>query len=252
MRSRQSGLILMAVVAVAGLAGACLGRPIPVQLPQATHLAPAAPWTPSPTFTSSPTLAPVAPAMTSTPDRLPDDWIEHEDQWIRISLPRDWQVVDLTSTDVQAAFANLQQTHPQMADIIGSPDVLLSAHLWAFGPPGDGLTDNLNIRRSPLGAERITDMQGQVLDLLMKQLGETGFTELSGDSSLRINGLPAAHIFYTLPIAAGDKATPAIRGHQYLVLSDSDLWILSYSTKRDREAMMGPLFEESARSFRLQ
>ena len=190
--------------------------------------------------------------MTSTPQGLPSDWVEHEAQSIRIALPPDWQVVDLTSDHVEAAFADLEQTHPQMAGIIGSPAAMLSADLWAFGPPNKDFAENLNIRRSPLGAERITDVQRQVLDLLLKQLGEAGFTELSSDASLRVNDLPAARISYTLPTTTGDKAAPAIRGHQYLVLSDSDLWILSYSTLPEREARMAPIFEKSARSFRLQ
>ena len=255
MKGWQGRQILLAAVVVIGLAGACLGRPAAVQSPQAplpTRTALAAPSTPSPTFTSRPTLAPVASAMTSTPDSLPNDWIEHEDQSIRISLPRDWQVVDLTSSNVQLAFADLKQKHPQMADIIGSPDVMLSATLWALGPAGNALADNLNIRRAPLGAERITDMQGQVLDLLLKQLSVAGFTELSSDASLRIDGLPAARISYTLPLSTEDEAAPTIRGHQYLVLSDSDLWLLSYSTTPEREAEMAPIFEQSARSFQLR
>ncbi len=252
MRGWQGKPILMAAVAVVGLTGACLGRPTPVQPPQNTVVAPAVPPTPSPTQTSPATLAPAAPTMTCTPASLPNDWIEHEDRSIRIALPRDWQVVDLTSDDVQAAFADLKQSHPQMADIIGSPDEMLNAHLWAFGRAGNDFADNLNIRRSPLGAEKITDVPEDVLDLLLRQLGEAGFADLSSDSSLQINGLPAARVFYTLPIAAGDEATRARRGHQYMVVSDSDLWILSYSTTPEREVEMAPIFEQSARSFRLQ
>lgn len=221
----------------------------PAQTALPTQTAPAAP---SPTFTARPTLKPAAQTATPTPESVPADWLEHEDGSIRIALPRDWQVVDLASDDVQAAFADLKQNHPQMADIIGSPDAMLSAHLWAFGPTGNGFANNLNIRRSPLGAERITDVQGHVLDLLLRQLGEAGFTEVSSEASLRISGLPAARIRYTLPTANGVEATPTIRGHQYLVLSDSDLWILSYSTILEREALVTTIFEESARSFRLR
>lgn len=252
MRGWQGGLILMAAVAVAGLAGSCLGRSTPVQPPQTTRVTPSVPSTPSPTFTSPPTLAPAAPVMTSTPDGLPNDWIEHEERSIRIALPRDWQVVDLTSDDAQAAFADLQRNHPQMADIIGSPEAMLSATLWAFGPENNDFADNLNIRRSALGAGRTTDVQWDVLDLLLKQLGEAGFTEVSSEASLRIDGLPAARVFYTLPMATGDEAIPTIRGHQYLILSDSDIWILSYSTIREHEARMTTIFEKSARSFRLR
>ena len=251
MRRRWVQRIFLSALALTGLAGTCSVRPTPVHSPEATLPARTAP-APSPTFTRPSTLAPTAPAMTSTPDGLSDDWIEHDNQSIRIALPRDWQLADLPSKDVQEAFVDLKKNHPQMADIIGSPDAMLSATLWAFGQAENDFADNLNIRRSPLGAERITDVQRDVLDLLLKQLGEVGFTELTSDASLRINGLPAARIFYTLPTTTSEEAAPAIRGHQYLVLSDSDLWILSYSTLPEREARMAPIFEESARSFRPQ
>jgi len=251
MRGRRAQQLLLSALALIGLASACSVRPTPVQLPEATLPSRTAP-APSPTFTRSQTLTPAAPAATAAPGGLPKDWIEYTDQSIRIALPRDWLVVHPTSCDAQAALAELKQTHPQMAGIIGSPDAMLSTTLWAFGPASNDFADNLNIRQSPLGAERLTDVQEDVLDRLLAQLGEAGFTELSSDANLRINGQPAARVRYTLPPTTSENATSAIRGHQYLVLSDSDLWILTYSTIPEREARMASIFEESARSFRPQ
>jgi hypothetical protein len=194
----------------------------------------------------------VAATVTPAASLLPDDWINYENQNVQLSLPRGWQMIELTSDDAQAALESMKQDNPHMAGIIASPDALQDAALWAFGPADREFTDNLNIRRSQLGAERITDMQGQVLDLLVPQLNEAGFGVLSSDANLRINGLPAAHIIYTLPTTAGGQPPVEIRGHQYLVLSDSYLWILSYSTTPERDARMAPMFEQSARSFRPQ
>ena len=250
-RSHATILPLITFVALVGLVGACSGRPAPGQTLPSTRQAPTTP-APSPTFTQWPTAALAPASATPSPSRLPEDWIDFENRSVRLALPPTWQVVEPTSGDAQAALEDLRQNNPQMADIIGTPGALQSAALWAFGPASSEFTDSLNIRGSLLGAERITDMQGQVLDLLLPQLDKAGFAVLSSDANLLINGLPAARITYTLPTTSAGKSTPAIRGHQYLVLSDSHLWILSYSTTREREARMAPIFEQSARSFRPQ
>ncbi len=251
MKTWRLGTTLLPVIALAGLVGACSSKPastqaVPSTRPTLTLSAP------SPTFAHRPTATLATPVVTLTPSLLPHDWIDYENQHVRLALPPDWQVIELTSGDAQAALENLRQDNPQLAGIIGNADALQSAALWAFGPTNGEFTESLNIRRSPLGAERITDMQGQALDLLLPQLDKAGFVVLSSDASLRINGLPAARIDYTLPIITAVKPTVNIRGHQYLVLSDSDLWILSYSTTPERDARMAPIFEQSARSFRPQ
>lgn len=251
MRRWQVQAILVPAVALVGLMGACSGRPAPVQAPAATRPAPAL-STPSPAPTQRPTVTLAPPTATLTSSGLPDGWIDYENQSIRLALPPDWQVVEPTSGSADAVLESLKQNHPQMADIIGSAAELEDVALWAFGLTSNKFTDNLNIRRSPLGAERITDMQEQVLDLLLPQLDKAGFAVISSNGSLRINGLPAARITYTAPTTTALKPQPAIRGHQYLVLSDSDLWILSYSTTPDREARIASIFEQSARSFRPQ
>ena len=250
-RSRATLLQLIAFVALVGLVGACSGRPAPDQTLPSTRPSPATP-APSPTFTQRPTTAPALPSVTSAPSPLADDWIDYENESVRLALPPNWKTIELTSGEAQAALEDLKQDNPQMADIISSPGVLQSAVLWAFGPANSEFADNLNIRGAPLGAERITDMQGQVLDLLLPQLDRAGFAVLSSDAGLRINGLPAARITYTLSTTTAGKSTSAILGHQYLVLSDSHLWILSYSTTPERDGRMAPIFEHSARSFRPQ
>lgn len=249
MRTSQTRIGLL--IALFGLVAACSSRPTPVQIRRSTPPT-SATSAPSPTITHRATVTKVAATVTPVASPLQDDWIHYENEHVQLSLPRGWQVIELTSDDAQAAFESMKRDNPQMAGIIASPDALQDAALWAFGPGDREFTENLNIRRSPLGAERITDMQEQVLDLVAPQLEKAGFGVLSSEANLRINGLPAAHVIYTLPTITADASPIEIRGHQYLVLSDSDLWILSYSTMPERDARMAPVFEQSARSFRPQ
>ena len=71
----------------------------------------------------------------------------------------------LSQGDLQAVFADFQKTNPELAKIIGSAEALQGVALWAFKTGGADaaggnatFADNLNIRRSPLGDEKITDM----------------------------------------------------------------------------------------------
>lgn len=248
MKTWHPGAILLPVIALVALIDGCTFTAATPPLPPTQAASPAS--SPSSTIAVRATATMMSATASPTPDRLPDGWTSHENHQVRLSLPPDWQVIEMTSVDAQAALENLKQDNLQMAGIIGSPDALLSAALWAFGPPSEEYTDNLNVRRSPLGVEGITDMQGQVLDLLLPQLEMAGFDVSSTDASLRINGLPAARITYTLPMSSTSKQSFDIRGRQYLVLTDTDLWILSYSTTQAREARLAPVFEQSARSFR--
>ncbi len=41
--------------------------------------------------------------------------------------------------------------------------------------------------------------------------------------------MPAAHIAFSYPVTLTDGTTAKLSGHQYLVATPTDLWILSYS-----------------------
>jgi hypothetical protein len=252
MKKRDLVLTRMPLVVLAALIGGCTLRTVTTPAPTAPHIATPAP-APSRTaaITATATLA-AATLIPSASDRLPDGWTSFENQHVRLALPPDWQVIELTPGDAQAALEDLKRSNPQMAGIIGGPDALQDTALWAFGPTHEGFSDSLNIRQSPLGAAQITDMQEEVLDLLLPQLKKAGFDVSSTDAGLRINGLPAAHISYTIPGSTTSEQTFDIRGHQYLVLAGADLWILSYSSTPERDARMAPIFEQSARSFQPQ
>lgn len=204
--------------------------------PTATVEAPPAP-TPTPV---PPTAVPAA--------ALPDDWVEHEGSDFSLGLPQDWQVQEFSQGDMETIFAEMQKTNPQMAEIIGSAEQLQGVALWAFAPAAEGTSfvDNLNIRRTPLEGQQVGDLS-EVTDVLVEQYQQLNFEEVTARADFEIGGFPAAYATYLMPLTTSDGSQVKIQGHQYLVLTDTDLWILSYSFGPDSADTS--IHEQSAQSF---
>ena len=211
---------------------------------------------PAPT-PATPTVVPATPTPTAVPAApTPDGWTEHQSGDMTISLPADWEVLALSQGDLQAVFADFQKTNPELAKIIGSAESLQGVALWAFRAGGAdtagidaAFADNLNIRRSPLGSQKITDM-ADVTPAILDQYRQLGFELGTTETDLQIGGQPAAHIAFSYPVTLADGTSATLNGHQYLVATPTDLWILSYSAGPGNEAALKPVFEQSAESFR--
>lgn len=239
---RQFGGRLV-LAAAALLLVAC--APAPSATPTATP-----PTAPLPTVAATPrptaTLAPTATAtITATPDAYAG-WQTVETDALTIRLPADWQAVDLMQEDIDAIFEQLKEDRPALTGIVERSGVSKEFDLVAFGPDDDGYADNLNIRRAPPVAERITDLQTQVLDYLVPQYRLLGLDPTDVSADLRTDsGLPMGRIVYTLS-PAGE--VPELRGTQYLVLAEDELWIMTYVTRAQRDDVAPP-FEQSAMTF---
>ena len=185
----------------------------------------------------------------------PDGWTEHKSGDVTISLPADWEVLALSQGDLQAVFAAFQKTNPELAKIIGSAEALQGVALWAFKADAAGIdaafADNLNIRRSPLGGQKITDM-ADVTPAILDQYRKLGFALGTTETDLQIGGQPAAHIAFSYPVTLPDGSSAKLNGQQFLVATPTDLWILSYSAAPGNEDALQPVFEQSAESFRVK
>ncbi len=212
-----------------------------------------------PAAPSTPTVVPATPTPTAIPGTpTPTGWTEHMSGDVTIWLPMNWEVLALHQGDLQAIFAEFQKTNPELAKIIGSADALQGVALWAFKSSDAGATgsdaafaDNLNIRRSPLGGQKIAKMD-DVLPAIIDQYRQLGFEVGATETNLQIGGYPAAHIGYSYPITLPDGTSAKLNGHQYLVATPTDLWVLSYSAAPGNEDAMKPAFEQSAQSFRVK
>jgi len=202
---------------------------------------------------ATPTVVPATPTPTAVPAApTPDGWTEHQAGDVTISLPADWEVLALSQGDLQAVFADFQKTNPELAKIIGSAEALQGVALWAFKSAGGdaaAFADNLNIRRSPLGGQKVTAM-ADVTPAILDQYRKLGFELGATETDLQIGGHPAAYIAFSYPVTLPDGKSAKVNGHQYLVATPTDLWILSYSAGPGNEDALKPVFERSAESFR--
>lgn len=203
---------------------------------------------PAPTPVPTPTPTPAPP--TPTPDT---GWVEHAAGDLTISLPKEWEILELGSGDIETLFAEFQRTNPELAQVIGSAEALQGVSLWGFNRsnPDAAFVDNLNIRRSALNGQKVEKMQ-DVVDAVVAQYKQIGFEVTQTQADLQVGELPAAHIAYNFQVTGSDGQPAAVTGHQYLVASATDLWILSYSAGPGNDTALAPIFEKSALSFRVR
>ena len=200
---------------------------------------------PAPPTPSAPTAAPAAPTA--------EAWVQHSAAGMGISLPAEWQALNLSRGDVQTLFADFEKKNPELARIIGSADALQDVALWAFraAGPDAAFVDNLNIRRTPLGAQKVEQMP-DVLGPVLDQYRQLGFEIGESRADLQIGGHPAARLAYSFQFAAGEGRSLRLSGTQYLIAAPGDLWILSFSAAPGNETTLAPVFEQIAQSFRTQ
>ncbi len=209
--------------------------------------APTATPTPAPTTSraATPTIEPTAAA-----EELPEGWQRKTTDQLSIALPPEWRTLELGGEDAQTLFDELQKTNPDLAGVIGGPKALESAVLWTFGPLQIDFVDNMNIRRSPWGlAGRLYDLDDAV-EVLLPQYEKMGMKVSSTDTGLRIFDLPTARVSYTMQVKGASGEPLEVRGRQYLLAAERDLWVISYSTTSEREETMAEVFERSVQSFR--
>jgi len=208
--------------------------------------------TPGASATASPTGT-VSPAGTAT---VPAGWLKRETANLVIWLPANWEALEVTQTDAETLFGDFQKRNPDHAKVIGNAQALQGVSLWAFNTrsaePGPwtgqgGLVDNLNIRRTPLGGQ--TPTVQSVLDAIVSQYRQLGFTVHQSAADLRIGGRPAGRIEYNFPVTAANGQQISAEGVQYLAISDTALWVLSFTAGPGQKAILASVFEASALSF---
>jgi hypothetical protein len=197
--------------------------------------------------TESPSPAPSAtPAPTATADAF-EGWKTITTDAFSISVPTDWEVIDLSEDEIGALIEKLELKNKVLATVLERTPNLADFELIALAPPLDGFSDNLNIKRAPLGAERVDDLEAWLREALLPQYGLMGLKPWGERADLVTDaGLPMARVMIRPPTTADG---PELRGRQYFVLTDTDMWALSYTTLEDRGDSAPTEFEKSARSF---
>lgn len=232
------------LTAAALLLAACAPQPTTTPLPPTATVAPTATRLPS-TPTPPPTLtATSAPSPTEDAYR---GWQVIDRERFSIRLPAGWQALDLTEQNLKALLADLEQYQAvigwQLDPAEGSQGLDLAAQLGADGD----VSHSLNIRHTPLGAQRFEDAQA-LLAVLAPQVELLGFKVTEQRADLRTDGgLPMARLSYALLPTM--KGQPEARGQQYIVLTDTDLWGLTFTAAAGQVTAAPPEFEQAAKSF---
>jgi hypothetical protein len=213
----------------------------------------AAPETTTVTEGTSTTVAETSGSDTTEAAAIPPGWKTSSSRTVSIALPADWTMAKLGGANAQALFDELKRTNPKLANALGSASALQDVEFFAWGPARDGSTfiDNLNIRRvSRSGDAGDISTPGDVLSQLSAQYASLGFKVTESKGGMTIAGIPAAYITYeaSLKNSAGTKV-PWV-GQQYLLLTDTDLWVLTFSVGVDSPALAGQVAKSSAESFR--
>ncbi len=233
MSGRWRIIFLLSVAVLAG----CRARPTPAPAPTRTPAA-------------SPTAVAMATPVRPTASPRLAGWTEHRGADFALWLPESWTALEPGADGLTARFAGLQAQNPLLAGILGSADALHDAVFWAFGPttPDAAFADNLNIRRASLGGQPAPDMAA-LIQPIIEQYRQLAFADIAAQTDLVIAGHAAAHITYSFPFTGRDGASGQITGHQYLVATDADLWILSYAAGPAADPGAAALFAQSAQTF---
>ncbi len=237
MKRTISCLLILIITAL--LLTACPG-------PKPTPAVTTVPRTPTATVPVKPSVLPPTPT--------PDGWAQRETALLTLSLPKTWEVLEVGQGDLKALFADFQKRKPDLAKAIGSADALQGVALWAFNrPPGASaaFVDNLNIRRVPLEGQQPAGVQA-VVDQVVAQYRQLNFTIGATKADLKIGGQNAASIAYSFPLAGADGKQLTVEGRQYLVLTATDLWVLSYTLGPGQAPALAAVVEQSAQSFRVK
>jgi hypothetical protein len=233
---------LLMTCLMAGLLCACRMSPRPLVRPNSATPTPRQ-LAPAPATGIPPTGA-VLPSATAI-------WGDQETEDLAIRLPGGWRagMPELASENIPA----FQRADPELARLLEGADTHVEA---VFSSPRDAtapeaFADNLIIRRALSGGQEKADVP-EIVATVAAQYRRLGFDAVETTAGLEIGGLPAALIAYTFWVAAQDGSRAAVGGLQVFVAAPADLWILTYTTKRDRFATLRPVFEQSARSFRVR
>ena len=252
--SSQLRRLLLIWFMVLALAGCPRPTPTPIPptaraTPSATLRASASPSGTATTVAATPTRAPGATASPAGTATIPAGWLKRETANLVIWLPANWETLDVTQADAETLFGDFQKRNPDHAKAIGGPKALQGVSLWAFNTRSaePGLVDNLNIRRTPLGGQ--TPTVQSVLDAIVGQYRQLGFTVHQSAADLQIGGRPAGRVEYSFPVTAANGKQISAEGVQYLAISDTALWVLSFTAGPGQKADLASVFEASALSF---
>jgi hypothetical protein len=164
-----------------------------------------------------------------------------------IRLPTGWQVTEPSEEELATILADLAQRRAATGWRLDASVGAAGLDLVAVSSADEDASDNLNIRHVPLGARRVGDPEA-FFAVFVPQMEILGFkvTEQQADLSTD-DGLPMGRLAYSaIPANQGELEA---RGEQYYVLTETNLWVLTFTSAAVKLDRVPAEFEMSARTF---
>jgi hypothetical protein len=216
--------------------------------PAATSTATSMPsQTPSPEPTATPSQAP-SPTSTSTPSGWKQIVVPGE---FEIWLPEQWEQWEVTEETLQLIIETVKEIYPQLSEVIsttlrqsgGSGGVEVPRFLAIDIESGD--TMNIGVETLPVPLS-INDL----IILLELTYGQLDVQNVS-IHSLDLNNMKAAQVQFDLPMDVPGEGTVTFKYVQYVILKGQKMYVMTFTTDRQRIDDILPIFGQIANSFRV-
>ncbi|MGE5139938.1 MAG: hypothetical protein ACM3JD_10770 [Rudaea sp.] len=205
------------------------------------------------------TAVPV-PTPTNTPMVLvvPNGWTELAvpEQHLAIAVPPRWQQLPVNQQELDASLEVIRKSNPELAAALGARGEELLASgvkLWAFDFDAASLESkfatNLTITRQMLANPVSFDTYVTVNVSQIEQL-----SSLQGPVThvrITINNVPAEKVRYKISFQGEDGSSGTSAITQYLIMSRSSAFVLTYATLADELERYAAEFDQSAETFRV-
>ena len=237
---------ITATLAIATLAAACSGTsdPSPTAIARDT--------TPSPTATSSVTLQ-LSPSPNSV--GLPDGWTRVQGDGFSIGLPDSWESISAADVAGTDAWDQLRDANPDAGAVIDQAETAMrngQVQMFAFDPGprtvASGFATNVNvIHVGDPGDEDLATLAEQVAEAVALQVPIEGRVRTS---TTTLPGGEAAVLRYRWTINTPGQGAFDVAVTQYLIVTDGDGYIVTFSGLQSDERQDRPTWEAMAVSFR--
>ncbi len=189
---------------------------------------------------------------------VPSGWKEQvvESEHFALALPPRWQRLPVDPTELEGALKSIRDSNPELAAVLGERGKQLvqsGVKFWAFDLTPEALKSkfatNLTITHQTLPNEVSFDAYVLVNVNQINQLSTREGPVIH--QRVALANLPAEKIAYSLLYRGSDGGTTISSITQYLALSRTDSFVLTFATSSEQVEQYSSTFDQIAATFRI-